>query len=70
MMGLVKQTPYRKSYSDPYAQPRQFGRSNVPHALRKTEVRAKIIKRVNEYKDGCWMIPTEPPRSPVPMPSE
>jgi hypothetical protein len=54
---------YRKSYSESSRLNRQFGRSNVPHASQEdgTRVRAKIIKRVNEYKDECWMIQTEPP---------
>jgi hypothetical protein len=35
----------------------------MPPRKRWNRVRAKIIKRVNEYKDGMLDDPTEPPRS-------
>jgi hypothetical protein len=56
---------YRKSYSGSYARPDNLVDRTflMPPKEDGTRVRAKIIKRVNEYKE-CWMTPTEPPRSP------
>jgi hypothetical protein len=58
---------------DPLAQPDNLVDRTflMPPKEDGTPVRAKIIKRVNEYKDGCWMTQTEPPRSrKIPLHSE
>jgi hypothetical protein len=64
MMGLVRQTLQKILQWILLRSTQTIWSIDVPHASKEdgTRVRAKIIKRVNEYKDGMDD-QTEPPRS-------